>query len=87
MTLNKQMLKGHLDVWPDYVIPDEDPWPLPIQGQPVGFLVNVIRAQKDLLMKHYPDRWVIVDLCGFAVRVFDERFSGTLLCKSRTNTW
>lgn len=51
-----QKLKGHLDIMPQYVIPHEDPWPLPIQGTPVGFYLNTIKAQKELLMEHYPDR-------------------------------
>ena len=53
-----QKLKGHLDVSPQYVIPSEDPWPLPLHGTPVGFYLNTIKAQKDLLIEHYPDRWV-----------------------------
>ncbi|CAM9930455.1 unnamed protein product, partial [Ectocarpus sp. 12 AP-2014] len=51
-----QKLKGHLDVSPQYVIPHEDPWPLPLHGTPVGLYLNIIRAQKDLLMEHYPER-------------------------------
>lgn len=43
---------------PDYVIPNEDPWPLPLRGTPVGFYVNIVRAQADLLLDHYPDRCV-----------------------------
>lgn len=52
-------LKGHLDIDAHYVIPEEDPWPLPIRGTPAGFYLNIVRAQKDLLMEHYPDRWVV----------------------------
>lgn len=51
-----QKLKGHLDISPQYVIPEEDPWPLPLHGTPVGLYLNIIRAQKDLLMEHYPER-------------------------------
>lgn len=51
-----QMLKGHLDLEPQYVIPEENPWPLPIQGTPAGYYLNIVRAQKDVLMEHYPDR-------------------------------
>eukprot|EP00752_Nemacystus_decipiens_P003968 g3634.t1 len=53
-------LKGHLDLSPQYVIPHEDPWPLPLHGTPVGFYLNIIRAQKDLLIEHYPERYEIL---------------------------
>lgn len=51
-----QMLKGHLDLDPQYVIPEEDPWPLPLHGTPVGYYLNIVRAQKEVLMEHYPER-------------------------------
>ncbi|CAM9763675.1 unnamed protein product [Pylaiella littoralis] len=53
-------LKGHLDVLPQYVIPHEDPWPLPLHGTPVGFYLNTIKAQRELLIEHYPDRYEIL---------------------------
>ncbi|CAM9248048.1 unnamed protein product [Ectocarpus fasciculatus] len=57
-------LKGHLDVSPQYVIPHEDPWPLPLHGTPVGLYLNIIRAQKDLLMERYPERFEILRSMG-----------------------
>ncbi|CAN0436032.1 unnamed protein product [Discosporangium mesarthrocarpum] len=52
-----QMLKGHLDIHPDYVIPDADPWPFHVRGYPAGFYVNVLRLYKDVLFEHYFERY------------------------------
>jgi hypothetical protein len=50
------MIVGDMFVENDFVVPDESPWPMSLRGMPVGFLVNVVRMQRDVLFRHYPER-------------------------------
>jgi hypothetical protein len=50
------MIVGDMFVENDFVVPDEPPWPMPLRGMPIGFLVNVVRMQRDVLFRHYPER-------------------------------
>ncbi|KAG5184483.1 hypothetical protein JKP88DRAFT_354425 [Tribonema minus] len=59
------MIRGDLCVDADWVVPDDDPWPMPLRGLPLGFLVNVVRLQRDVLYRHYPERYRMLDGLGF----------------------
>jgi hypothetical protein len=50
------MIVGDMFVENDFVVPDESPWPMSLRGMPIGFLVNVVRMQRDVLFRHYPER-------------------------------
>ncbi|CAM9410068.1 unnamed protein product [Phaeothamnion confervicola] len=60
-----KIIRGDVCVRPDWVVPDQDPWPLPLRGLPLGFLVNMVRWQRDTLRKHYLDRFTMIDAMGF----------------------
>jgi hypothetical protein len=47
------------------MIPDEDPWPLPHRGDPLGLWVNLLRDQSEKLSDFYPERKRQLDHMGF----------------------
>ncbi|CAM9193682.1 unnamed protein product [Chrysoparadoxa australica] len=59
-----KMIRGDVYVPADWVVPDVDPWPLPLRGMPLGFLVNCVRWQRDLLQEKYLDRYLMLDGLG-----------------------
>lgn len=60
-----KMIKGDLCIEADWVMPDEDPWPMTLRGIPLGYLVNVVRSQKDLLIAEYHPRYQMLNGMGF----------------------
>jgi hypothetical protein len=50
------MVRADMFIEADWVMPDEAPWPMSLRGMPLGFLINVVRMQKDVLQRHYPER-------------------------------
>ena len=58
-------IKGSLWVQWDFVIPDEDPWPMPIRNEPLGLKTNRLRAQEAKLRKFFKYRAQLLDAMGF----------------------
>mmetsp|Transcript_5555 Transcript_5555/g.7870 ORF Transcript_5555/g.7870 Transcript_5555/m.7870 type:complete len:254 (-) Transcript_5555:2232-2993(-) len=58
-------IKGSLSIAWDFVIPDEDPWPLPLRGEHLGTKVNLIREQESVLRTHFKHRAQLLDAMGF----------------------
>ncbi|KAJ1457990.1 hypothetical protein M885DRAFT_514545 [Pelagophyceae sp. CCMP2097] len=58
-------VKGTLAVKWDFVIPFEEPWPLPHQGHRIGEWVNHVRDQVGTLARFYPERKRQLDHMGF----------------------
>jgi len=59
-------IKGTLNVQWDFWSPDEDPWPVPLRGMPLGAWVNAVRDQRAKLETHYEERKRYLDLMGFS---------------------
>ena len=58
-------IKGSLNVRWDFVVPNEDPWPLPLRNAPLGRWVNEVRAQQPVFERHFAERKRFLDLMGF----------------------
>jgi len=57
-------IKGSLNVRWDFVVPNEDPWPLPLRNAPLGRWVNEVRAQQPVFERHFAERKRFLDLMG-----------------------
>jgi hypothetical protein len=54
-------IEEDVDVEPNYVIPDNDLFPVWIRGLQLGKMVQMCRQQQNLLFKKFPDRAALLD--------------------------
>lgn len=58
-------IKGSLAIPWDFVVPHEEPWPLPLRGAKIGTMTNKVRQQENTLREHFPLRAQLLDSMGF----------------------
>ncbi|GAB5365859.1 hypothetical protein AAMO2058_001094700 [Amorphochlora amoebiformis] len=68
-------LSGDLDVPYAYVVPSEDPWPLEVQGLPLGIRVQTIRSEKaHLTGPESAKRTELLNEMGFVWEMHEMKF-------------
>ncbi|KAJ8610024.1 hypothetical protein CTAYLR_006627 [Chrysophaeum taylorii] len=58
-------IRGSLAVPWDFVVPDEEPWPLPLRGAALGTMTNKVREQEQKIRTYYPLRARLLDAMAF----------------------
>lgn len=59
------MVRGDLFVWDDFVMPNEDPWPVALAGYEIGKAVKRVRELQNFIEAYHPDKEQMLRMIEF----------------------
>jgi len=59
------MIRGDMFVWDDFVMPNEDPWPIALAGYEIGKAVDQIRSLQNFIEAYHPEKVQMLRMVEF----------------------